>query len=347
MNDRYRYGDQRPGNPTLAYTQEEQLRDMKKRLPLRVLSDADYANWQRQGYVVIRQAISEAQVQRTTDYLWQFQELDPSRPDTWNQAERRSHDMAELNGSGMVEAYQHQTLWDNRQTPRVYNAFVDIWDREDLWVSIDRANLNTPNRGARPFSGFIHWDADTTLDPLPVNVQGVLALSDTTEEGGGFQCIPQLFEHFAAWRLTAPEGRNPWRPDLETVPWPVTFIPMKAGDLLIFNSLLAHGIRPNTSADQVRLAQYIAFTPANEADTALREARVASWRDRVAPKGFAFPGDPREWESKRYPPASLSPLGERILGARSWAKDGEEQRQPTEAAKRWPVRRDSNPRPAA
>lgn len=326
MNDRYRYGDQRPGNPTLAHTQEQQLRDIRKRLPLRVLSAADFDGWQRYGYVVIRGAVSPEQVRRTTDFLWAFQELDPTRPDTWEQSERRSHEMKELNGSGMVEAYQHQTLWDNRQTQRVYDAFVDIWDREDLWVSIDRANLNTPNRGARRFTGFIHWDADTTLDPLPVNVQGVLALSDTSEQSGGFQCIPELFEHFAAWRETAPKDRNPWRPAVDTLPWQVKFIPMKAGDLLIFNSLLAHGIRPNTSTDQVRLAQYIAFTPANESDEALRDVRVDSWRERAAPKGFAFPGDPREWERTRYPTATLSPLGERILGARSWsdeAADGE------------------------
>ena len=322
MNDRYRYGDQRPGNPSLAYTQVEQLRDIKKRLPLRVLSPEDFASWQRNGYVVIRNAVSAEQIRKTTDFLWEFQELDRNHPETWDQSERRSHEMKELNGSGMVEAYQHQTLWDNRQTQRVYDAFVDIWDREDLWVSIDRANLNTPNRGARQFTGFIHWDADTTLDPLPVNVQGVLALSDTTPEGGGFQCIPELFENFIEWRKTAPADRNPWRPAIETLPWEVEFVPMKAGDLLIFNSLLAHGIRPNTSTDKVRLAQYIAFTPANEADEALRDVRVDSWRERTAPKGFAFPGDPREWEQKKYPTARLSKLGERILGAGSWSEDG-------------------------
>jgi ectoine hydroxylase-related dioxygenase (phytanoyl-CoA dioxygenase family) len=171
--------------------------------------------------------------------------------------------MKELNGSGMVEAYHNQTLWDNRQTPRVVDAFVDIWDRQDLWVTIDRANLNTPNKGKRKFGGFIHWDADTTLDPLPVNVQGVLALSDTSPESGGFQCYPELF-NLLAWRKSVPQDRNPWQPDLATVPYPMEFIAMKKGELLIFNSLLAHGIRPNTSTDQVRLAQYISFTPAQQ-----------------------------------------------------------------------------------
>jgi ectoine hydroxylase-related dioxygenase (phytanoyl-CoA dioxygenase family) len=318
VNDRYRYGDQRPGNPSLSYTSMQQLPELRKTLPLRVLSEGDFAHWQRHGYVVVKAAVPAAQVQQTVDFLWEFQECDPRKPETWDQAERRTHEMKELNGSGMVEAYHHQTLWDNRQTPRVVDAFVDIWDRQDLWVSIDRANLNTPNRGARRFPGFIHWDADTSLDPLPVNVQGVLALSDTTEESGGFQCIPELFEHFDEWRKTAPADRNPWRPDVDALPWKPRFVPMQAGDLLIFNSLLAHGIRPNTSSDQVRLAQYITFTPANEGDALLREQRIASWRERSAPTGYACPGDPREWERTRYPAALLSDLGERILGLRSW-----------------------------
>jgi hypothetical protein len=68
----------------------------------------------------------------------------------------------------------------------------------------------------------------------------------------------------------------------------------------------------------VRLAQYITFTPANEGDVALREERIASWRERQAPTGYAFPGDPREWERTRYPAAQLTALGERILGLRGW-----------------------------
>jgi hypothetical protein len=318
VNDRYAYGDQRPGNPSVRNIDQTPLRALHKQMPLRVLSAADFAHWQTHGFVVIKQAVPAAQVQRTVDFLWEFQQLDRHQPDTWDMGELRSHAMGELNGSGMVEAYQNQTLWDNRQTPRVYNAFVDIWDREDLWVTIDRANLNTPNRGKRSFTGFIHWDADTTLTPLPVNVQGVLALSDTREEVGGFQCIPELFEHLESWRQQVPKDRNPWRPDLASVPWQPRFIPLQAGDLLIFNSLLAHGIRPNTSAQDVRLAQYISFAPADTQNAALREERVTSWRNCEATKGYAFPGDPRGWEQTRYPRAELSALGEKILGLRSY-----------------------------
>jgi hypothetical protein len=93
---------------------------------------------------------------------------------------------------------------------------------------------------------------------------------------------------------------------------------MKAGDLLIFNSLLAHGIRPNVSTDRVRMAQYVSMYPADEGNAAERDARIRSWREREAPVRAAFPGDPRDWERTRYETARLTELGEKLLGARRW-----------------------------
>jgi hypothetical protein len=88
---------------------------------------------------------------------------------------------------------------------------------------------------------------------------------------------------------------------------------------LIFNSLLAHGVRPNRSPDRVRIAQYITMRPAEESNDELREWRIRSWRDREPPQGYAFPGDPRDWEKTRYERVTLTPLGEKLLGLRSWA----------------------------
>ena len=36
--------------------------------------------------------------------------------------------MKELAGTGMVEVYNHQSLWNNRQEEKVYRAFTDIWE---------------------------------------------------------------------------------------------------------------------------------------------------------------------------------------------------------------------------
>jgi hypothetical protein len=58
--------------------------------------------------------------------------------------------------------------------------------------------------------------------------------------------------------------------------------------------------------------------PAQEDNDALRQWRIGSWRDRRPPEGYAFPGDPRNWEATRYPRAVLTELGEKLLGLRSW-----------------------------
>jgi ectoine hydroxylase-related dioxygenase (phytanoyl-CoA dioxygenase family) len=92
---------------------------------------------------------------------------------------------------------------------------------------------------------------------------------------------------------------------------------LEAGDLLIFNSLLPHGIRPNTSGSKVRIAQYIAMMPAQEDNEELRQWRVNSWQSRDAMEGYAFPGDPLKRE-KQNPVATLSPLGEKLLGLVRW-----------------------------
>ena len=183
-----------------------QLRDIKKNLPLRVLSPKDWDHWVTWGYVVLPEVVPPENIDRLKSLLWEFQELNPSDPSTWNKPQLRDNRMTELNNTGMVEIYNHQYLWDNRQHPRIYDAFVDIWDRKDLWVTIDRANLNTPNLTGRKFASFIHWDSDTTLTPLPINVQGVLALTSTDPEVGGFQCVPELFRNFEQWIAKQPQG---------------------------------------------------------------------------------------------------------------------------------------------
>jgi ectoine hydroxylase-related dioxygenase (phytanoyl-CoA dioxygenase family) len=220
-----------------------------------------------------------------------------------------------LTNTGMVEIYNHQYLWDNRQHPKIHQAFADIWGTEKLWVTIDRANLNFPMRPGHEYKGFIHWDYDP--ETKPQNVQGVLALADQTDETmGGFQCVPELYRTYDTWKLTQPEDRDHFKPDVKD--FQIVKVAMEAGDLLIFNSLQPHGIRPNTSGNKVRMAQYISMMPAEEDNEALRQWRITSWKERNAPEGYAFPGDPRKWEQTKYTTAVLSPLGRKLLGLDQW-----------------------------
>ena len=306
-----------PGNPSTAKSSKLALRTEADADNLRVLSIEDWQFWLRNGYIVIKNAISREQAQKTADFLWEFEEKDPLNPATWYTQARAEMQMKELQGTGMVEVYNHQLLWENRQTKRVYDAFVDIWGTEKLWATIDRANLNFPIRKGFEYKGFIHWDYDP--ETKPQNVQGVLALADQTDtEMGGFQCIPWLFRNYDTWKQSQPQDRNRYQPDISGLEQHIVKVPLEAGDLLIFNSLEPHGIRPNNSNDKVRIAQYISMMPAEEENQALKEWRIQSWKNRIAPEGHAFPGDPRNWEQTKYQTAQLSALGEKLLGARSW-----------------------------
>lgn len=304
-----------PGNPSTATSSKISLNDRSSNRPLRVLSEDDWTFWKQNGYIVIKQAVPREQAERMANLLWEFEEKDPNDPTTWYAPPRAEMRMKELIGSGMVEIYNHQYQWDNRQTQRVYDAFVDVWGVDDLWVTIDRANLNFPVSPDQPFKGFIHWDYDP--ETRPQNVQGVLALADQLDENmGGFQCLPELYRTYDTWKLTQPADRDRFKPD--TMGFAFEKVKMEAGDLLIFNSTLPHGIRPNHTKDKVRIAQYISMMPAQEDNEALRQWRITSWRDRQAPEGYAFPGDPRNWEKTRYQTAKLSDLGKKLLGLENW-----------------------------
>ena len=228
-----------PGNPSTAKSSTLQLNTRENGETLKVLTEEQWRFWIQNGYVVIKNAISSEQAEQTAASLWDFEEKNPKDSSTWYSAPRAEIQMKELAGTGMVEVYNNQYLWNNRQSQKVYDAFVDVWGTEKLWVTIDRANLNFPIKKGYEYKGFIHWDYDP--ETKPQNVQGVIALSDQTDVNmGGFQCIPWLYQNYERWKLTQPQDRNRFQPDITGLEDKIEKVALEAGDLLIFNSLLAH-----------------------------------------------------------------------------------------------------------
>jgi len=293
-----------PGDPSMRTKNSPRLSKRTNGEPLRVLSEDDWQFWTDNGYVVVKNAISKEQAAESAAFVWEFEGKDPNDPETWYKTPDTHHKMKELNNAGMVEVYNNQILWNNRQSERVHQAFADIWGTEKLWVSIDRANLNFPVRPGYGQKGFIHWDYDPETDPP----------DQTDENMGGFQCIPELFRTYHQWKLGQPKDRNRFMPD--TTGFTPTKVKMEAGDLVIFNAAQPHGIRPNHS-DKVRLAQYITMIPADWENEELRLWRINAWHDRLAPDDDAYPGDPLQRE-RNYPIAELSELGKKLLGLQKW-----------------------------
>lgn len=276
-----------------------------------VLSPENHAFFEENGYVVVHDASPREFLKAAVEAIWEFLGMDPNDSNDWYRPPHRP-------GAGMVELYQHQALWNNRQSPRIYEAFCELWKTHKLWVSIDRVNMKPPQHPDHPewnHPGFIHWDTDTSVLPIRFWLQGVLALTDTAENQGAFQCVPGMHRRLEEWVKTQPTDRNPRVPDLTGLE--VKRIPAKAGDLIIWHVGLPHGNGPNTS-DKPRLAQYITMYPAPENNEEARQARIAQWREHRPPGTKVFPGDPRRIEEEHGKTAELTPLGRKLLGLDPW-----------------------------
>ena len=281
-------------------------------MSLRVLTEDDLRFFEENGYLRVSNVVPQENLNAVIDALFDNLEMDKNNPDDWYRPP--------LPPGGMIEMYQHQAMWNNRQHPIMHQVFADIYGTEKLWTTIDRVNLKPPFREDHPeydHKGFMHWDADVSYAATaPFGLQGVLYLADTPEGMGGFQCTPGHHKVVAEWAKTATPGSKE-RPDMSAVPF--VPIPGKAGDMVIWTRLLYHGNGRNLS-DKPRLAQYIAMHPAPTGDAFLknREERIRRWRERRNPDAPWAPGDPRRREELHGATAELTPLGRKLLGLDSW-----------------------------
>lgn len=261
----------------------------------------DKASWEKNGYVVIPNVVSPQDLQAVVDAIWAYTGKSPDRRTTWYQEP--------LLEGAMVNMANNQPIWNNRQSPRFYEIFCELWGTEKLWVVLDRANLNPPVNQQWHHEGFLHWDMDPTKPPEPM-FQGVLYLTDTSADMGGFQCVPGSHRRLLEWQAThSPEEGAPpagvtagdWmmKRDHPIKEWVMRglepkAIAGKAGDFLIWDVALLHGNGKNI-ADRPRMAQYISLTPEGttraknlvHGGEALRQARIASWQDGPYPAAVA------------------------------------------------------------
>lgn len=271
-----------------------------------VFSKEDLEFWEEHGYVVVREAVPPENCRAAEQAVWDFLEMDGEDPDSWYPEDPPRRGI-------MVEIYQHQALWDNRQYPRVHQAFTEIWGNEKLWVSFDRASMNPPERDDWKFPGpYLHWDMNLKDMPVRLRVQGVLYLADTPGNQGAFTCIPGFHRKLEEWLKSLPEDANPGQVvrkyQTEAVP-----VAGKAGDLVIWHSALPHGSSPN-SAERPRMAQYITMSPAPNDGKDTSEGRVTGWRERLTGLGK----NQKEKEHNEGKTAELTPLGKKLLGLDPW-----------------------------
>jgi len=270
------------------------------------LSANDLAFWEANGYVVARSAVPLENCRAAERAVWEFAEMNPDDAETWYSDPPRGI---------MKEIYQHQALWDNRQHPRVHEAFSQIHNTHKLSVSRDRASINPPERPGFEFKGpWLHWDRELDAPRKHVGVQGILYLNDTPANQGAFTCVPGFHLKLWQWLDELPEDAKPREVVREQFADEAVPIEGAAGDLVIWNSDLPHGSSPNTGT-RPRVAQYITMNPAREARTdEWRKEQENWWQQRLTGLG----GNKREKEHEEGKTATLTELGRKLLGVDPW-----------------------------
>ena len=279
-----------------------------------ILSDADRAFFDENGYIKIEGLVPEAKCAAVVDAIFDFLGMDPDDPQDWYREPHRT--------SGFVELYHHPAMWDVRQHPAVYEVFSELWGQTDLWVSLDRVGFKPPPHPDHPdydhpdydHPGFVHWDGDTESWPFPFSLQGVLYLGDTSAEQGGWQGIAGFHRDYDEWVKTQPADRDTRNPDLNGLD--VTHVEGRAGDMIIWTRSLAHGNGHNVT-NRPRFAQYVTMSPARADDEEALAARLEAFRLRRPPQSAAFHGDDRGYEDRMADP-ELTELGRKLLGSDRW-----------------------------
>ena len=216
----------------------------------KVLDDEQLEFWDKNGYIILRNAVPKADCEKTVEVICDFIEIDRDDPATWYTPHPARQGI-------MVQLFQHPILDKNRNSAIIRAAHEQLWGRSDIWVNADRVGFNPPETERWKFPGpRLHWDTKLKL-PIPFNLQGILYLADTAENQGAFSLVPGFQHRIDSW-LTGLNGKNPYSEDLHAL----GCIPIaaNAGDFIIWQQALPHGSSVNTS-DKPRFVQYFTYAP--------------------------------------------------------------------------------------
>jgi hypothetical protein len=219
-----------------------------------LLTEDDHDFWQKNGYIIIRNAVTQECCDEAIEALCKHIGIDRYDAGTWY---NYHPDKAGI----MVQLFQHPALEQNRKSFKIRKAYEELWNRTDLWVNTDRVSFNPPVTDSYPYQGTgLHWDVSLCL-PIPFGLQGLLYLSDTAENQGAFTLVPGFQHKIEGWLTGLLQDVNPRDEDMYALgPKPVA---ANAGDFIIWHHALPHGNSPNTSTVP-RFVQYIHYSPADE-----------------------------------------------------------------------------------
>ena len=233
-------------------------------------------------------------------------EIDPEDAATWYQGNFAGH--------GFVPVHHTQAMWDVRQHPAVHAVFAALYGQAALWVTSDRLSYKPP--ASAESAGWkqapVHWDCDP-WQFSGRSIQGVVYLTDTSEEQGAFACVPSIYASLPAYLSDHADDAD--RRQVCFAPDALKPIPGPAGSLVLFSRLMPHTGLRNASMSH-RYVQYVAMNPVG--NETLRASRVREFRDRMPPEWAIKQAVPGQQIPEPGPAISLTALGRKLVGIDLW-----------------------------
>ncbi len=216
-----------------------------------VLTEEDLQFWDKNGYVVVKNAISKEDCEATQTAIWEYLQMDPDKKETWYV---RHKDQKGL----MLNFSDHKTLNKNRFSPIIKKAYEQLYKTNNIYKTIDKVSFNPPENDQFTFLGSpLHWDT-SLKKPLTFGLQGLLYLTDCGPDDGAFHCVPGFHNQINQWLDDLGPDENPREKAVETLrPKPVEG---DAGDFIIWNNALPHCATANKGKTP-RMVQYLTYLP--------------------------------------------------------------------------------------
>ncbi len=210
------------------YLTENHVNDIAKEQKLLITSALK--DLEELGYCIIPDVLSTSEAELLYNRVW-HEFIEKAWPNcrldnrsNWNESFPKHNRLGIFAGP----AGQIQVMWNLRQDPRIVNVFAEIWNTNDLIVSMDGLSLMCPPEiregffepwphvdqsilrrldnvahNNNPPPGFV---SESLLKTQPYTIQGQFLFEDSFDGDGGFYCIPKSHLRF-------PE----FAPQLETI----------------------------------------------------------------------------------------------------------------------------------
>lgn len=257
---------------------------------LTTLDESDFRQYQRQGYLVVEDALSDELVDRARERLHAyasgafeapFSAMAEPEADADSVDEAAPEEVRKFEGLGMVR--EDDVFRDVAETAGVVDPVVDLLGPH-VKLLRSAAMMKPPGIGSEKG---LHQDAAYYPIRPHDHVTAWIALDEATTENGCMTVAPGghhdgIYDHRAEeydTDIVIPESAY----DGDFVE-----IPMEAGDVLLSHCLVPHKTGPNRT-DRPRRALIMAYMHARSRFTEAPEER-APWVDSVSIRGRDFPG---------------------------------------------------------